>query len=44
MAAFVRKELGHVKIDLLPYNKFGEVKYDHLGIGEMRPSGETQGE
>jgi pyruvate formate lyase activating enzyme len=31
IARFVREEMGSVDIDLLPYNKLGEVKYDNLG-------------
>jgi pyruvate formate lyase activating enzyme len=30
-ARFVRKELGDIEMDLLPYNKLGEVKYERLG-------------
>lgn len=31
IARFVREELGEIDIDLLPYNKMGEVKYERLG-------------
>jgi pyruvate formate lyase activating enzyme len=30
IARFVREEMGSVEIDLLPYNKLGEVKYERL--------------
>jgi len=30
IARFVRTELGSVEIDLLPYNKFGEAKFERL--------------
>lgn len=30
IAQFVRRELGSVQIDLLPYNRMGEVKYERL--------------
>lgn len=42
LARFVRKELGFVDIELLPYNKLGEVKYDRLD--KMRPQFEAQQE
>jgi pyruvate formate lyase activating enzyme len=31
IARFAREELGGIDIDLLPYNKMGEVKYERLG-------------
>lgn len=31
IARFVREELGAIEMDLLPYNKLGEVKYERLG-------------
>ena len=31
IARFVREELGAIDMDLLPYNKLGEVKYERLG-------------
>ena len=31
IARFVREELGGIDIDLLPYNKMGEVKHERLG-------------
>jgi pyruvate formate lyase activating enzyme len=30
IARFVKEEMGSIEIDLLPYNKLGEVKYDRL--------------
>ncbi len=30
IARFVREELGAIEMDLLPYNKLGEVKYERL--------------
>jgi pyruvate formate lyase activating enzyme len=30
IARFVREELGDIEMDLLPYNKLGEVKYERL--------------
>ena len=30
IVAFVRQELGGAAIDLLPYNRLGEIKYDFL--------------
>jgi pyruvate formate lyase activating enzyme len=30
IARFVKEELGQIEIDLLPYNKLGEVKYERL--------------
>ena len=41
---FVRKEIGPVEIDLLPYNKLGEIKYEHLDRHGIKPSGEVQGD
>ena len=35
---FVKKEMGSIEIDLLPYNKLGESKYERLN----RPSIESQ--
>ncbi len=31
IARFVREELGEIEMELLPYNKLGEVKYERLG-------------
>jgi pyruvate formate lyase activating enzyme len=30
IARFVKEEMGPIEIDLLPYNKLGEVKYERL--------------
>lgn len=42
LAKFVREKLGLVDIDLLPYNKLGEVKHERLD--RERPHLETQNE
>lgn len=42
LARFVRKELGFVDIELLPYNKLGEAKYERLD--RTRPQYEIQEE
>jgi pyruvate formate lyase activating enzyme len=41
---FVKKELklSPADIDLLPYNKLGESKYERLGREDLRPAMETQ--
>lgn len=42
IAHFVKKEIGLVDIDLHPYNKLGEAKYERLD--KIRPHLETQNE
>lgn len=44
IARFVREELGEIEMDLLPYNKLGEVKYARLGKTPFTAEAQTDEE